>query len=61
MIDAILGVLGSIIYPLFSIIFLIIDIVQNIFKAFAGTGNVTIADIHTKDKKKCYNSYILNI
>ncbi len=44
MIDAILGAVGLIIYPLFSIIFLVIEVIENVFKAFAGTGDVVIGD-----------------
>lgn len=40
MIDAILGAIGMIIYPLFSIIFLLMDGIQAMFQAFAGTGDV---------------------
>ncbi len=40
MVDAILGVIGTILYPLFSIIFILIDLVQNIFRAFAGVGTI---------------------
>ncbi|MBR1988044.1 MAG: hypothetical protein IKA36_03285 [Clostridia bacterium] len=40
MIDAILGVIGTILYPLFSIIFGLVDLLQNIFRAFAGVGTI---------------------
>ncbi len=40
MVDAILGVIGTILYPLFSIIFVLIDLIQNIFRAFAGVGTI---------------------
>ncbi|MBE7076360.1 MAG: hypothetical protein E7374_00510 [Clostridiales bacterium] len=40
MIDALLGVLGTLIYPLFSVIFLLMDGIEGLFKAFAGTGSV---------------------
>ena len=36
MLDAVQGFLGQIIYPLFSVIFTIIDVLQSIFGAFAG-------------------------
>ncbi|MBR6778739.1 MAG: hypothetical protein IKM43_01110 [Clostridia bacterium] len=39
-VGTIIDALGTIIYPLFSIIFVLIDGVQDIFKAFAGTGNI---------------------
>ncbi len=35
------GALGMILYPLFSIIFVAIDAVQGIFRAFAGIGNIS--------------------
>lgn len=38
-IDIITSALGTILYPLFSIVFVLIDAVQNIFYAFAGIGN----------------------
>ncbi len=38
----ILGVLGSLLFSLFSIIFEVIDMIQGIFQAFAGTGTVYI-------------------
>lgn len=40
MVDAILGVLGMILYPLFSILFLFLDILQDLFYSFAGIGTV---------------------
>jgi len=43
MVDAILSIIGMILYPLFSIIFVILAIVQLIFKAFAGTGSIGIS------------------
>jgi len=45
MVDAIMSLLGTIIYPLFSIVFLLIDGIQDIFKAFAGTGTVYVSGI----------------
>lgn len=41
MIDMIFGIIGTLLYPLFSIIFLFISAIQNIFYAFAGIGNIT--------------------
>ena len=41
-IDTITGVIGSFLYPLFSVIFIVIDGVQAIFYAFAGIGNITL-------------------
>ena len=38
----ILGVLGSLLFSLFSIIFVVIDMIQGIFQAFAGTGTIYI-------------------
>lgn len=40
MVNAILGIIGTIIYPLFSIIFGLIQILQNLFYSFAGIGTV---------------------
>ena len=42
MIEKILGVIGTILYPLFSIIFTLIDGIQGIFGAFAGIDNVKV-------------------
>lgn len=41
-VDAILGVIGSILYPMFSIVFVLIDGIQAIFQAFAGIGDVKL-------------------
>ncbi len=41
MIDGILGVLGSLIYPLFSVVFSLMDLLQIIFGAFAGVNTIT--------------------
>ena len=41
MIDAVLGILGTILYPLFAIFFVLIDLVQAIFKSFAGIGDAS--------------------
>ena len=46
MVDFITGVIGSILYPLFSIIFLALDTVQGIFMALAGIGGT----IHISDE-----------
>lgn len=40
MVEAILGIIGSILYPLFSILFLFLDILQDLFYSFAGIGTV---------------------
>ncbi len=40
MVDVILGVIGTILYPLFSILFVAIDAVQAVFYAFAGIGDI---------------------
>ena len=40
LIGAITGVLGTFFYPLFSIIFLLIDGIQNLFYDFAGIGTM---------------------
>ena len=44
MIDALLGVVGGLIYPLFSIIFILVDVVQAIFRTFAGVGSAGYGD-----------------
>ena len=41
MIDAVLGILGTILYPLFAIFFVLIDLVQAIFRSFAGIGDAS--------------------
>ena len=40
MLDAIMSLFGTLLYPLFSIFFLLIDGIQALFKAFAGTGTI---------------------
>lgn len=40
MVEAILGIIGSLLYPLFSILFLFLDILQDLFYSFAGIGTV---------------------
>ena len=40
-VDIITGLLGTILYPLFSIIFLLIDGVQDVFYSFAGIGDAS--------------------
>lgn len=42
MLDAVLSLLGTIIYPLFSILFVLIDLIQGIFYGFAGIGSVRV-------------------
>lgn len=44
MIDWILGIIGTIFYPLFCVILLFLDGIQSIFYAFAGIGGVEIGD-----------------
>lgn len=44
MTDWIFGVIGTILYPLFSIIFLFVDALQSVFRIFAGVGAVKITD-----------------
>ena len=41
-VDAILGAIGTILYPMFSIVFALIDGIQAIFQAFAGIGDVRL-------------------
>ena len=40
MVDAVLGLIGTLLYPLFSIIFVVLSLMQNVFYSFAGIGNV---------------------
>lgn len=42
LLDLILGTIGTLIYPLFGVIFQVINLVESIFQAFAGTGTVYI-------------------
>ena len=44
MTDWIFGIIGTLLYPLFSIIFIFVDALQGLFKIFAGIGDVTITD-----------------
>lgn len=44
MVDIIFGVLGMILYPLFSIIFILLDTLQGVFYALAGIGNLTYGE-----------------
>lgn len=44
MLDFITGLLGTILYPLFSIIFILVDILQAIFRTFAGVGGAGYGD-----------------
>lgn len=39
MVDAILGLVGTLLYPLFSIVFVIISLLQSLFYSFAGIGD----------------------
>ncbi len=39
MVDAVLGLIGTLLYPLFSIVFVIISILQSLFYSFAGIGD----------------------
>ena len=40
-VDTITSVLGTLLYPLFSIIFVLVDGIQGVFFAFAGIGNIS--------------------
>lgn len=40
MVEAVLGLLGTLLYPLFSIIFVLLSILQGLFYSFAGIGTV---------------------
>lgn len=44
MVEAILGMIGTLLYPLFSVIFLVINLLQNVFYSFAGLGTVYYGD-----------------
>ncbi len=44
MTDLIFGVIGTLLYPLFSIVFVVIDILQNLFLQLAGIGDIWVAD-----------------
>lgn len=44
MIEKILGLIGSLLYPLFKILFVLIDGIQGIFGAFAGIDNVKVGN-----------------
>lgn len=39
MVDAVLGLIGTLLYPLFSIVFVIISLLQSLFYSFAGIGD----------------------
>jgi len=43
MLDFITGIIGTILYPLFSIVFLIIDALQGVFRSFAGVEDIGIS------------------
>lgn len=43
LVDSILGIIGTIIYPLFGVIYSVIDLVERIFQAFAGTETVYVS------------------
>lgn len=43
LVDSILGIIGTIIYPLFGVIYSVIDLVERIFRAFAGTETVYVS------------------
>ena len=43
LVDGILGIIGTIIYPLFGVIYSVIDLVERIFRAFAGTETVYVS------------------
>ena len=42
LLDLILGTIGTLIYPLFGVIFQVVNLVESIFQAFAGTGTIYI-------------------
>ena len=44
MIDLVMGIIGTLIYPLFSIIFVAIDGIQALFYAFAGIGEISFTE-----------------
>lgn len=41
MVDWVLGIVGGLLYPLFSILFVLINVIQSIFYAFAGIGDMS--------------------
>ena len=43
MLNFIMGLIGTLLYPLFSILFLLIDLLQGVFTGLAGIGDVTIS------------------
>ena len=46
MIEAVMGVIGMILYPLFSIVFVLIDVLQAIYFAFAGIDDVAYNGVY---------------
>lgn len=40
--DVIFGVIGGLLYPLFSVVFALIEMVEGVFKALAGIGDVSV-------------------
>ena len=41
MLNFIMGLIGTLLYPLFSIIFVLIDLLQGVFSGLAGIGDIT--------------------
>ena len=50
MIDLIMGIVGQLLYPLFGIIFLFIDILQTIFFGLAGIGPAVVDHTYGEEK-----------
>jgi len=46
MLDFIMGIIGTLLYPLFSIFFLVIDMLQAAFMSLAGVGDVNFRSYH---------------
>ena len=44
MLSFIMGLIGGLLYPLFSIIFLLIDLLQSIFTGLAGIGDISLSN-----------------
>ena len=50
LLSLITGFLGMLLYPIFSIIFGVIDVVQGLFAGFAGIGEMTSAILEDYEK-----------
>ena len=43
MLDFVTGIIGTILYPLFSIVFVLVDTMQGLFRSFAGVSDITVS------------------